>query len=701
MAKPRSFGSRFKHPGPHNPSLLGEQSNKNKAALVVITKAGYIRLLYQGGDGARWLECKDQSLLVATHSVAKQIRIYRVGVDWSLQCFVVDHLKTIVDCSPTSNILGESRLPSASPYPHPQLYHLEILSPTTDVRTKDTIPPLLIAFFCSTGNHNAQSSGVNEISTIMVRWELASIESILHPSFSQLASKKPNGPSMGDLQSDITFKRLQDVRVNKILVAVRDLNLATILALCPSDGSVEFRCRNTLDPLLRDNTLDRASGMAQMGLEFLPGDPCLHSALSPSACAVVTLDERNAATLRFMQIPQVYGDNRLDDAVYEAVAVASLMQFNMACGGYGNHHDDLSATMQLFQQQHLKDDPQEAHKFTHTFLSDMYRILLLNIDYSGDTKSEIYLKNWLHQKTLSMQLSLGYRGEREHRTLSSKVAFAILQLRWAALTFAMGLKLNPPETVRSFFGIFSWTLSLINFIMDELFTLSAEFDEHGPMNHELLEARIRAGNTPALALLFISQSRLLFKYNLRFVKGIHVEATQTRSHNPIWREIANMFSNSPVPPHQFEKVLAEVESSVRSLYASNQIPDSERRNIETNMLVSGTVPSKLWPAVESLLTKTLKGMEGDINRADLFFHDISWIGLSDDPASDQWRREHRLDIVRKIEVRKGLNVRQCTRCCAVMEDAAPPKGMVGWLVNMWRTCVCGNWWMDMGDKRGV
>ncbi|KAL8701035.1 MAG: hypothetical protein Q9224_000687 [Gallowayella concinna] len=653
-------GSRFKHPGPHNPHVLGEQSSRNKAALVVVTKAGYIRLLYQGGDGAQWLEFKaelesistaadllthasicsekDQSLLVATHSLSNHIRTYRIGVNWSRQCFVVDHLKTIVDCTPTSNVLGQSRLPSSLPYLNPQLYHLEILSPTTDVRKKDTIPPLLIAFFCSAGDQISQSSGTNEISTFIVRWELTSIKPILHPSFSQLASKKPNGPTSGDLQSDVTFKRLQDVRVNKIIVAIRDIHLATTLALCPSDGSVEFRSRNTLDPLLRDDTLDRASGMAQVGLEFLPGDP----------------------------------------SISESVAVASLMQFNMACGGYGNHHDDLSAAMQVFQQQHLKDHPQQGEDFTHTFLSDMYRILQLNIDYSGDTKTEVYLKNVLHQKTLSMQLSLGYRGEQEHRTLSSKVAFAILQLRWAALTFAMGLKPNAPgtvlsaeaefnrtETVRSFFGIISWTLSLINFIMDELFTLSTELEEQGVMSHEHLENKIRVGNTPALALLFVSQSRLLFKYNLRFFRGIHAEATQTRSHNPTWREVANMFSTSPFPPHQFEKVIAEVESSVRSIYASNEVSDTERRTVEKNMLVSGTVPSRLWPAVESLLTQTLKTVEGDISRADLYFHDISWIGLSDDPASDQWRKGHRLDIVRKIEVRKGLRTVDKIRHAAI------------------------------------
>ena len=125
------------------------------------------------------------------------------------------------------------------------------------------------------------------------------------------------------------------------------------------------------------------------------------------------------------------------------------MQFNMSYVGYGNYHDDLSAVMQKFQKQFLKDRPEEAREFVHVFLSDMCRILQLNVDYSGDVKIENYLKNVLHQKTLSMQHSLGYHGEQQHRTLPSKVAFAILQLRWAALTFLMGLKQNPPGTILS------------------------------------------------------------------------------------------------------------------------------------------------------------------------------------------------------------------------------------------------------------
>ncbi len=132
-------------------------------------------------------------------------------------------------------------------------------------------------------------------------------------------------------------------------------------------------------------------------------------------------------------------------AIVEALAEAFVIQFSISCSGYANYHDDLSATMELFQNEHLREDNfGKASTFLKLFLSDVHRVISVNVDFSGDTKTELYLRNGLHQRMLSMQLSLGYRGEQQHRSLSSKVAFAILQLRWATLTFAMGLKPNPP-----------------------------------------------------------------------------------------------------------------------------------------------------------------------------------------------------------------------------------------------------------------
>ncbi|KAI4203716.1 MAG: hypothetical protein LQ346_001726 [Caloplaca aetnensis] len=373
--------------------------------------------------------------------------------------------------------------------------------------------------------------------------------------------------------------------------------------------------------------------------------------------------------------------------------------------------------MELFQNEHLREDNfAKASTFLKLFLSDVHRVISVNVDFSGDTKTELYLRNGLHQRMLSMQLSLGYRGEQQHRSLSSKVAFAILQLRWATLTFAMGLKPNPPgmtlpadaelkrtETVRSFFGIISWTLSLMNYVVDELFTLAATTEDHSASedassSYDAVTHKISELNTPALALLFVSQSRLLFKYNFRFFRNLSVEITQQRSHDPTWRELGAIFSKSPVPLQQFEKVLAEVDASVRSVYELEHVPEAERKDIEKSMLITGSVSPRLWPALERLLTKTLKSLREDVDVAELYFHDVSWLGLSDDQASDRWRKEHRLDVIRKVELPKRARVRQCTRCCSVMEDAPPPKGTAGWLVSMWRTCVCGNWWMGMKDE---
>lgn len=173
---------------------------------------------------------------------------------------------------------------------------------------------------------------------------------------------------------------------------------------------------------------------------------------------------------------------------------------------------------------------------------------------------------------------------------------------------------------------------------------------------------------------------------------------QHSSQDPTWRELGAMFSRAPNPLHQFERVIADVESSVRTIYDTNQISDADRKETERDMLISGSVPSKLWPAVESLVTKTIRAVKEEVNIAEFYFHDISWLGLSDDKVSDQWRKEHRLDVIRKIEVPRRAAIRQCTRCCSVMEDTMPPKGTAGFLVNMWRSCVCGNWWMIVKDE---
>lgn len=83
--------------------------------------------------------------------------------------------------------------------------------------------------------------------------------------------------------------------MNRVIVAIRELHLATTLVLCSSDGSVEFRSRSTLDLLPRDDP-DRVSSMAQVGLEFVPGDPCKYGSAERGS-GVFLMSRRSACSL--------------------------------------------------------------------------------------------------------------------------------------------------------------------------------------------------------------------------------------------------------------------------------------------------------------------------------------------------------------------------------------------------------------------
>ena len=121
------------------------------------------------------------------------------------------------------------------------------------------------------------------------------------------------------------------------------------------------------------------------------------------------------------------------------------------------------------------------------------------------------------------------------------------------------------------------------------------------------------------------------------------------------------------------------------------------------MLFSGTIPEVLAPVVEHILMNMMENLKDDIDEAELHFLDVSWLGLVDDKRSFQWKKEHTLDAMRKVETVSGkqksvgvqgeTKMRHCTRCCAVMEDLIPVRGGNLWLLNMQKQCFCGGYWI--------
>ena len=228
------MNARHRPTGPKNPHLFQETAGKNKPAFVTVTRTGSIRVMYQGLDGSRWVDFRgeldsvgassellthaalcddkgklvvqyasstpvtnslDDSLLVATHSTSRQLRLYRVKIAWAKQAFVVEHIKTLNNFFPFLPTGDAHAVGASALLPFVQLSYFEIISPSPGERARDTVRPFLILVYNYVPNQLQESQLQNGSSSLLVKLELDSAASTLHPSFDQLGTKKLNGSS--------------------------------------------------------------------------------------------------------------------------------------------------------------------------------------------------------------------------------------------------------------------------------------------------------------------------------------------------------------------------------------------------------------------------------------------------------------------------------------------------------------------------
>ena len=197
-----------------------------------------------------------------------------------------------------------------------------------------------------------------------------------------------------------------------------------------------------------------------------------------------------------------------------------------------------------------------------------------------------------------------------------------------------------------------------------------------------------------MLLLLVSSSRNFLKYNCNPLK-VFMQASKTQqSQTPLrlaYQELGAVFQKSLVSVSQFERLLSQLDNSIKSAYQTSGINDAERINIERNMLVKAEIPGILFGTVNDFLTKTAVPLKEEVDVAELYFANVASLGITNDNMSKRWRREHPLDAMRKIEL-KGVQIRRCTRCAAVMEDLLPTR-TASVMVSQMKHCYCGSWWM--------
>lgn len=203
-------------------------------------------------------------------------------------------------------------------------------------------------------------------------------------------------------------------------------------------------------------------------------------------------------------------------------------------------------------------------------------------------------------------------------------------------------------------------------------------------------AAVRISNTPAFSLVLISSCRVFLKWICRCLRYWHSETKMVVSSDVLrhaLRDIDSILVEAKVSYIQFDRVLIEIDEIINGVYAPSKMNEAARKKIEREMLVSAAIPDVIVRAMSSFFTNFLGNLRAEIDEAELYFLDTSWLGLSDDKRSEDWRRDNHLDVLKKAVLPKRTVMLRCVRCCAVSTQA-PPGG----------ACVCNGWWMVIPQR---
>ena len=118
------------------------------------------------------------------------------------------------------------------------------------------------------------------------------------------------------------------------------------------------------------------------------------------------------------------------------------------------NYDDLLATV----HKHVKDSKCNYQctdlirlmiyeDFAYDWLIELSRILKVHVDYSEEAHYDVLIRNTTIQLCLSIQQSLGFRGEFHPRTFAGKLSWIVLQLRniVVVVTMAANMKVKGPN----------------------------------------------------------------------------------------------------------------------------------------------------------------------------------------------------------------------------------------------------------------
>ena len=688
---------------------------ENKNALVHVSRSGKLSLLYQQ-DGHGWQKvmrdivspgssdellshaafCDNGgTLLLVTHDCARQLRLYSVAIHWNAsQANRQGGTCTVL--SPALDIGHLTAVEHVAPQhsDNARLTHLRLL-PAVDnaLEQHDQTSSTVLACFV----HASLPADINQPHqdsfTVLAPWHVETIMPTLHESFGKLKANSQPTPTTASVT---VLRRQPDVVSHKTFLAMSTQAFDSIVSLASSDGTIEFRERSTMTSIEPYADTTFVSSLAQSGFEHSPGPHNLHVAMSAdgSCTACVLTDGRLDSRLMALR----YGWHMIEDGIsdtkgmVETAIVCLAREYAILCYSSGSS-DEVLALL----------PPDLNHDLRHMFVKEIIRTTNRPTDFSlleAQKAQMLVLKDPILPRALSAQLVMGTKAGSTERTMTGQLAWAVLNLKHTCMTLAQSVsrpETVKPEVLHSLRGIFHYAIDFMVSIMEGVMAARRNAAQSATAK-SIYEDYTAAGTNPWMHVLFCSFARTLLRFQTMYLPRYLMSVQQTvgKSRSITERqhliEALNYAKTMPFKFQTFEQLASDVDQAIRDAFTQNDVSDKRRADIELEMLTEGTLPDEMLPVLQSLLDSTVPKIEEGVDDGKLYFWDTELLGMATTVAP---RGGKRIDVVTKMPLIDGMNLRRCRRCGSEMQDIPLEKmrEQPMWLISAHRHCICNAGWV--------
>ena len=202
-----------------------------------------------------------------------------------------------------------------------------------------------------------------------------------------------------------------------------------------------------------------------------------------------------------------------------------------------------------------------------------------------------------------------------------------------------------------------------------------------------------------LVLMLCTVTRNFIRFNCRSLRSLFPFSMSPFAAPPsplasLYAELAMTIRNCIIAPNSLEALLDMTDQALQEVYGP--LSETQRQEIEMQLLAAGEIPPVLFPAVKRILSGPVEQIRikaGD-SEAELMFRDWSRIGFAQDGGARKAIQGIVYDGIRKVELKKDkIKLRTCLRCGGHMEDTMLGRNQKTWLINISRSCCCGGHWI--------